>query len=84
MNLFRRFKRFFKKKKQSKFNDLDNVFLKRANKIMIERFAAHLRFSEACRNGFYCIKCKEPFQDIGIAFVCVDAEIDIKIWHGEG
>lgn len=31
---------------------------------------AWVELSAACRAGFWCVKCRSPFTDIGIAVVC--------------
>jgi len=51
-------------------DEINNTTATYMARIAIERMKAELMFKEACRNGFYCIRCRQPFQDIGIAFVC--------------
>jgi hypothetical protein len=60
----------FKKKKRSSLEHFNSEFAQKVSREAISRMEAELKFEAACLNGYYCIKCHAPYQNIGIAFVC--------------
>jgi hypothetical protein len=68
------FRKIFSRKKSRRIppslDTLNTAFAAQVAKIEMERLTSYLKMQDACRAGFYCIKCHAPFEDIGIAFVC--------------
>lgn len=70
MKFLKKLLRIRKKSDRKHIDAMNSAFAKRMALAEAERISNYLTWSEACRNGFYCIRCRAPYTDIGIAFVC--------------